>query len=296
MHETMDVMRTGWGVLMLVGCGSSTPAVDAMKPSDAMLDAPPDACLLGAWGAPRLIAELSTAQHEASPWISEDRLEIAYQWGTRIYLATRGSPSAPFDTPVVVDTSVIGPQGTPTLTPDGRDLYFTATPAFSSGDPYAYTARRTARGQPFTGTHYIGFGIHGLDRAPDGNEFFIDSRNSLGLEMLVTTLMPNGFFAPAERLSTPPNTDGDECCGQLTPEGLIYSGTLAGVRTLLVSTRMSYAVFKAPQEYAAALAPPAGSENHDFHLTGDGRTIVFASNRPGGAGGFDLYMAERPCQ
>jgi hypothetical protein len=78
-----------------------------------------------AWGTPSLVAELSSAVADGAPnqtaplviMTDSDRMAPPL---LDIYVATRASPTAAFDTPVAVAET------DPWISPDGRTLYFTS--------------------------------------------------------------------------------------------------------------------------------------------------------------------------
>src|SRR5262249_22306672 len=74
---------------------------------------------------------------------------------------------------------------------------------------------------------------------------------------------------------------------------LYFSSTRGGSMShLFLATRSSLATdFGAPAQISAINST---ADDRDEYLTSDERTIVFGSTRAGGAGGFDIYIAERP--
>src|SRR4030095_5667634 len=82
---------------------------------------------------------------------------------------------------------------------------------------------------------------------------------------------------------------------RISPDGLrmYFASTRGGTNAhIFLATRTSSATdFGAAGQLAMI---NSANDDRDEHLTGDGKTIVFASNRTGGAGGIHLFSPERP--
>src|SRR5438093_769749 len=70
------------------------------------------------------------------------------------------------------------------------------------------------------------------------------------------------------------------------------AGSAGGSQDIWVATRPA---FGAPWALPVNLGPPVNTEYNEAQpsLSADGRTLLFASDRPGGSGGEDLYMTTR---
>lgn len=93
------------------------------------------------------------------------------------------------------------------------------------------------------------------------------------------------------------NTDALDGCPFIAPDGKTFfmasnrKGTLGGL-DIWVSTRSSVdEPWSEPQNVGA----PVNSTSNDFcpTMSRDGHTLYFVSNRPGGCGGGDIYVARR---
>lgn len=186
------------------------------------------------------------------------------------------------------------------FTADGRTLYFTARPA----DHDVIMTSQLVNGVwtepkplPFSGRHHEGY----VQVAPDGSRLWFWSYRPDGdqsapsrKESHIWTVArtASGWDAP-ERLPAPVNTGQREYSGTADSDGNLYFASLRaggqGVSDLYFARRRAggyaepenLAVLNSPeQDYAAALSP-------------DGQTLVFASNRPGGLGDWDLYVSVR---
>ena len=77
-----------------------------------------------------------------------------------------------------------------------------------------------------------------------------------------------------------------------TPDGRwLYYGTGTEIRT---TTRPSTSVPFPEATAANTVLSAGGADDQPLHISSDNCVLVLKSNRPGGLGGFDLYMATRP--
>src|SRR5262249_5469318 len=73
-----------------------------------------------------------------------------------------------------------------------------------------------------------------------------------------------------------------------------HKPNLAATYAIYVAHRTDTSAEFGPSMAVPELAAPGG-DTGDPEISKDGKTIVFVSNRPGGAGLNDLYIAERDC-
>jgi hypothetical protein len=76
---------------------------------------------------------------------------------------------------------------------------------------------------------------------------------------------------------------------------MIMVSDASGTQRISQSVRVG-GVYQAPTILDPVLAGVTGNGEVDPTITRDGTTIVFVSNRAGGLGGYDVYIAERSCQ
>jgi len=90
------------------------------------------------------------------------------------------------------------------------------------------------------------------------------------------------------------SSSGDECCAVMTANELhvVFAGKPGSDINLYLSSRGSVAATWATPALVAELETNAQESNP--YLTPDGLTVYFDSDRPGGAGSRDLYVATRP--
>ncbi|HET9620554.1 MAG TPA: hypothetical protein VFP84_04235 [Kofleriaceae bacterium] len=326
----MQTRRVWWFVGMLAaGCGSS-PGGGAGRPVDAgdgpdaspVTDAgpviPPDAAPPAArcdpkkpFAAPVAVANVSSANRdqgtivvdELTIWFGSDRASP-----TMIYEAKRDTPAGAFHTPVALK-NINGtlPVLSPTLTGDGLTLYYTQQAGAAQGD--IMVSHRASRDVDFpAGTAVIGVNSTVDDEdpyiTPDGSALYFGSSrgsaNNAQLDMYVAFRQANGTFAtpqviPGNNLNTPfPDSHP-----HLTPDGLtLYwssnrtDGGAQGGTDIWLATRTSTA-----GEFANPTRVPELSSAMNESLSwisDDGCEAYLQSDRPGGLGAQDIYVAHRP--
>ena len=286
--------------LALAGCGRLRFELH----DDAPAPPPPaDAgCTFTAWSAPRELAELDTTGDEFGPWISEDRLEILYSSASALRRARRASDTAAFGPPVMIPVPVGGGVDDPFQSDDGLSLYYEHTPAAAPGyDLQLATRADTSAEFAFTRT---------LTELNDGSTedtaaavtsdeltVYFASKRDGNLHMYRATRSSRALHfdppAPIAEL----NATTFSCCPSPSSDGsrMVYAtDQLTTPKITLAESELVGGIYTQP-----VLLDPSFSSNGDEvdpTLTRDGRTLVFASNRTGGTGGYDLYLAERECQ
>lgn len=100
-----------------------------------------------AWGAPTVVAELSSAVHDACPATSASQLQLVMTsfrkppltWSD-IYVSTRTAPTMAWGTPVELDAiNTPADDRSPFLTADARSLYLDRTVSGASSDLFVAT-------------------------------------------------------------------------------------------------------------------------------------------------------------
>lgn len=111
----------------------------------------------GVFGAARLVAGVNTAVNDAQPNVRRDGLEIFFfsnragtLGGPDIYAATRPNTRAEWSTPVNLGANVntSAAETRPSLSWDGRTLYFGSTRPGGEGDSDIFVTTRTRVGGP----------------------------------------------------------------------------------------------------------------------------------------------------
>ena len=128
--------------------------------------------------------------------------------------------------------------------------------------------------------------------------FFISNRPGGfgGNDVYASELLPDGSFGPATHISelSSPVNDARPTIRHDGLEILLFSNRAGGFggQDFWVSTRASLeSTWALPDN----LGPIVNTTADEFQpqLSSDGKTLLFASNRPSGFGDFDLYMTVR---
>jgi hypothetical protein len=283
-------------VALVAACGRI--GFDARDGGDDGSGATSDACVLGPFSAPQELVELDSAMNETGVWIADDRLEIAFisdrSGVPQLYHATRALPSGPFGAPTVIDvgTSMVDD---PVMTQDRLTLYV------ASGSPQQlYRATRTTTAAAFPALAEVTELSGGSFSA--GPSLTLDQRTIVFSSVRAPATSEDLFIAhranPTDPFDPPARiaelaTSKIECCPSVLRDGdeLAFASDASGAKHIMAASAVG-GVFGAPA--SLGLAAATGDEGGPT-LTSDGRTIVFASSRAGGTGGYDLYVADRAC-
>lgn len=242
---------------------------------------------------------------EYGPWVSADGLDLIYTYNVfTITRARRASRSDPFVVGVVIDLSA--QTGDPFQSDDGLTLWFDKYTA--NGKHEVNAATRASTAVEFDGlqvqTHPELDDPLAVDTNPtvsaDQRMIAFDSdRVNPGVveDLYIATRasITDPFDPPhviAELDSPDVNVFPD-----LSADGnslMFASDRMSpGTSRIMISHRVG-GVFEPPTLFDPALSAASGQDT-DARLSRDGTTLVFASDRTGGAGDYDLYIAERSC-
>lgn len=207
-------------------------------------------------------------------------------------------------------------EGAPTLAPDGQSLIFVACPD-ASGENYGegrvgkgscdlfYTqrlGRRWTNPENLRGAVNTSTWETQPSLSSDGKTLYFIRRlrNQFGdpdADIFVSRLQPNGEWGKAERLPDVINTPYQEESVLIHPDGrTLYFASLGhqgmGGYDLYMSRMDDNGNWSKPLNLGYPINT-AGDEN-SLMVSGDGEIAFFASDRPGGYGGLDIYYFELP--
>ncbi|MCA9053910.1 MAG: PD40 domain-containing protein [Planctomycetaceae bacterium] len=252
---------------------------------------------------------------EGQPCLSADGLTLWWQ-GTNaadgswdLYESKRESTAEEFASPMVLPPPINSPEVevSPSLTVDGRDLFFVSNRRGGRGELDIWSARRNSIDAPFGEPANLGLTINtsAMELSPcisgDGL-LLLYSRQGIARRMRTDLYEarrnsrdePFGRGVPLGRLV---NSNGSESVSWLSSDGLTLvvrsdRDTGNGQDRLYLTTRASRDVpFHPPLPLIAPIN--AGDWTGGFTTSADFSTVVIASRRPGGVGGRDLWITRR---
>jgi hypothetical protein len=239
-----------------------------------------------------------------------------------LLIATAGSaqakqPQDPWGTATPVNVNVPGFQdGCPIESPDGRSLYFASTRPRFAGDLRTdidiWVAHRDSTDAPWGAPENLGEPVNSTsdDFCPTptrgGRLFFVSRRVIPGVtcgmgDIYLTRLNPGQGWEEPQHLGCEadggPNTPLDEQGPSYVKAGgpvLYYSSGIPS------GPQASGDIFRSRRNCDGSFGPPERVDELSGpaidiqpNVRRDGREVVFASNRPGGLGGQDIWVATR---
>lgn len=297
-------MRACLAAVLAIGCGS----VDAKHP-----DAGPD--VPDAPGGPRcdssqpflnptLLPNVNTASRDEAPRLSADELELFFSsdrpggaGGLDLYVARRASRDADFGAPErIVELSTASSESGPFLAADNLTLYY--HPPLE-----IYVAMRPTRTAPFG----VGVPVATINSNADDSEpyltqndqvMYFPSSRANGYEIYRSVRSGGAFGTPSlvTELNTATSIDAHPVPSQ--DDLAIYWGTnrtdggADGNGDIWIATRPSTsAPFGTPMRHGTLNTL---SYDEPGWISADNCVMYLASDRPGGLGGRDIYVARRP--
>jgi Tol biopolymer transport system component len=270
----------------------------------------------GAWAAPtNLGATINSAFNDFGPGLSPDGKSLYFASGrpggfglADLWVAQRANENAAWGTPVnlgsTVNTAAI--EAVPSFSRDGRWMFFNSDRAGGLGSNDIWVSFRVNPNDDFGWQTPMNVGAPvnsaSFDAGPaliehgdedilyfnsdrlGSQDFYLSVRQkdgAFGTPMLVTAL--NSVVAE-QRLTV--RKDHREV--------FFFSNRVGSAALdLWTSTREDRDATWNPPTNVGSMVNSAAN---DFQptLSRDGRTLIFVSDRPGGSGGFDLYMTTRP--
>jgi Tol biopolymer transport system component len=269
----------------------------------------------GPWSTPVNLGPIvNSTVNDAGPAISRDGLSLYFHsqrtgpTNADLHVSRRAAIDLPWEAPVNLGTTVSSdlPEAVPTLSKNGHYLFFGSLRA-GTWDIYVSLRRHThddfgwetpiALPSPINGSSFDVPSDYFEDPHGRAQLYFASDRGTglgaPGLDIYVTELQRGGTWSAPVYVAAL-NSAFQEARPAIRADGLevIFDSSREGNLDLYVSRRRhTWEPWSAPENLGPAVNSTAG----DIHpaLSGNGRTLYFASARSGSLGSFDLYASAR---
>jgi serine/threonine protein kinase len=278
----------------------------------AGLDAPP-AYADFAFGAPTNVGPpVNSSADDGNFCVSADGLEL-YFASTRqsvypdfdLYIMTRASVTAEWSGPANLGPTINSTayDATPCISPDGLELFFGSDRPGGSGKPDLWVIKRSARDAPWGTPVNLGPTVNSAqwEQAPtissDGLTLYFESNRQGQADIwFITRASTHDAWTSPKPLGAPVNSTYNEWGPCLSRDGLVLFFTSdnrpggMGDYDIWVTTRVTV---DSPWSSPVNLGPGINSPAKELvpTLSPDDSVLYFASGRPGGYGGYDIYQA-----
>ena len=275
------------------------------------------------WSVPvNLGASVNSPFNDFGPAVSKDGLSLYFGSNrptepgdplldANIWLIRRPTPDSPWGAPEPVPALNTSDfiDNVPALSRDGHWLFFTSNRPGGSGDTDVWASFRAHTHDDFGWDAPVNLGPQVNSASADGGGSFLATEEGGvlffgsarlgglgGNDVYAAPLLADGTFGPAHLVAelSSPQDDQRPAVRFDGRELFLLSnrpGTL-GATDLWVSTRESAdGAWSEPRNLGAPVNGP-GFEQHPY-ISSDRETLFFASTRPGGSGGPDLYVSTR---
>jgi len=280
------------------------------------------------WGPPVNLGcgTINSASDDQGPAVSKDGLSLYFgsdraspdaSGGRDLYVARRASADEPWGMPRNLGPTVNSPgiDNIPSFSRDGHWMFFNSDRTGGVGDVDLWASYRAHVHDDFAweAPFNLGLGVNtaGFDGAPSYFEneeggsplLFYSSGPSLATsDIWVSELQPDGTFGNAQlvaELSSPQadqrpsiRFDGLEIFFFSNRAGSTPNAMGVPSSDIWVATRKSvHESWGTPINLGPIVNTPFNEINP--HISADGQTLYFSSNRPTGCGGNDVYMTTR---
>jgi Tol biopolymer transport system component len=182
------------------------------------------------------------------------------------------------------------------LTSDERTIYFSSTRAGGPGGFDIYLATRASpEAQWSTPALVAGVNTAGMDRhpvlSPDGLAMYAERQTGTDYNLLVATRQsPSAPFGALSDEPTLNGTSSDDSPFVLSDRTMLFHSARSGFSELYQAT---WDGMKYTEITMLGGIEDRTANNGDPILTGDRQTLYWSSDRAGGAGGFDIWVATR---
>jgi outer membrane protein OmpA-like peptidoglycan-associated protein len=200
--------------------------------------------------------------------------------------------------------TIVG-DGAASIAADGQTIYFaTNRNTTESNDMNIWVA--TLEGKDWKNIREVGSPVNTTkwesqpSISPDGKKlFFASNRGSKDVNIYVSHQLADGRWTEPRDLGSKVNTKGYDGSPFMAADGttLYFSSDGRGGQG---KRDIFFTEFKGPSDTdwtdPIALPPPINSSADDMFLTvpASGNVLFFSSNRDGGSGGYDIYVATNP--
>jgi Tol biopolymer transport system component len=303
----------------LLACSSGAQPNDAggdvVAPVDASSDAPaesgfPPCDTSKPFGAPALIAELSTPANDLFPRLTPDELTVYLEryassdagtggiGGSDLFVATRATVASPFGAPALVKGGINGSgnEFDPSVTGDDLTLFFASTRAGGAGGVDVWMASRADTSGTFTNvTNLAALNTGANEHTPyvlaDGLTLYFTGTLGSALQRATRASSSAPFALDTSGVLDAVNTTGGEVSAVVTPDELtLYFARLGpGQLDMFVATRAD----KNAAFGAGASVNELNTQGNDTPawISSDGCRLYLHSDV---AGSYDLYVATKP--
>ncbi len=262
-------------------------------------------------------ANFNTTASEVCPFIAPDNLSLYFAsdraggtGGFDLYVSTRPNVNAPWGAPINLGANVnsTGGELCPTVVPGGLAMYFISDKPGGCGGNDIYVSQRPNVNSAWGAAVNLGCQLN----SPQGEmspSLFTDAGGATVLyfssnrpggpgmtDIYLSTLLMNGQFGTPSLVEGVNTAFNDQRPNIRVRDGLELffesdrTGTL-GSSDLYVTTRAgASSPWRMPTNLGLVNSSSAESRPS---LSFDGRELFFHSNRPGGAGANDIYLARR---
>lgn len=274
------------------------------------------------WSPPiNLGSFINSGLSDQGPALSKDGRSLYFHsnrsgglGGFDMYVSHRASVDDPWSSPLNLGPTVntAFDEGNPAFSRDGHFLFFQSVRPGGLGGVDLWVSRRNHSHNDFDWELPVNLGS-GINSTADDNAPSYLANDGLGLAQLyfvstrpggfggqdiyLSNQMPDGSFGPAAQVPelSSPSTDSRPSIRHDGLEVVFQSnrtGSLGTALDLWVATRESiFDDWSSPVNLSSTINTLFTENN--AHLSSDGKTLLFSSDRPGGSGGLDLYISTR---
>lgn len=279
-------------------------ATDDSALSDTTIDVvPPTGTCLQKWAqgpnfpAPTAITEVNTAAVEADPFLTNDGRRLYFVRGGDVYFAERNGTSGAFGTAQLVsDLSSANYEGKVYISDDQSRAFFASQRPNGSGGADLWRGvdgpgENWSVDQSYVSSVNTAGDDHDPHLSPDLLHLYwapVISSASQTIHYATRSSVSNNFASMGA--ITELDATGAEADPTLTSNEhvIVYTSTGSGKRRIMFATRNGLNDPFTVRGEVSGLNANLGNGDSDAHITADGCTIYFASERSGGG---DIYVS-----